>query len=665
MLGRGPLTLVVAGTVAAGCLIAALAQSSSSPDVVTVKVNSQGATIAPTMFGIFFEDINFAADGGLYPERVKNRSFEFTEPLSGWKQMELFGPAEGELDVRTEGALNENNPHYLRLHVYKPGTGYGVTNEGFRGIGVESGAEYVFSAFVRTPGDGPHTVHAAIKDESGKTIGSGTLQGFGPDWKRYESTVRATQTTQNAHLDVFVGDKGDIDLDMVSLYPKNTWQGRPNGLRKDLVQLLADMKPGFVRFPGGCIVEGRRLALRYQWKKTVGDVSERRTIVNRWNNEFETKPAPDYYQSFGLGFYEYFQLAEDIGASPLPILNCGMACQYNSSETAELDSTNQYIQDALDLVEFANGSGETNWGGLRSKMGHPAPFHLKMIGVGNEQWGPRYMERYRLFSAALRTKHPEIQIVGSAGPSPAGKEFDYGWSNMRQFKADFVDEHYYAAPEWFLKNAGRYDHYDRSGPKVFAGEYAAQTSGIAKPDNHNNWEGALSEAAFMTGLERNADVVRMASYAPLFAHVDAWQWTPDLIWFDNLHSYGTTNYYVQKLFANNVGTRIAQVQVNGSSANGVHGLYTSGAIDERTREVIVKAVNAGENVRTFKVVLDGVSGTRAGKEIVLTSDLQSENSLAAPLRVAPVETPVQADPRSIQVSLAAHSVTVLRVPYGQ
>jgi len=293
-------------------------------------------------------------------------------------------------------------------------------------------------------------------------------------------------------------------------------------------------------------------------------VAARHAIINRWNDEFSHRPAPDYFQSFGLGFFEYFQLAEDIGASPLPILNCGMACQFNSAELAPLDTVDQYVQDALDLVEFANGSPDTRWGGMRAAMGHPSPFNLRMIGVGNEQWGPQYFERYRRFADALKSKYPDIQIVAAAGPAPSGKDFEYAWTNLRNFKADYVDEHYYAAPQWFLQNTGRYDKYDRSGPKVFAGEYAAQTVAIASPQNRNTWEAALAEAAFITGLERNADVVRMASYAPLLAHVDAWQWTPDLIWFDNLRSYGTPDYYVQKLYATNIGKRIAPVSVNGS-----------------------------------------------------------------------------------------------------
>ncbi len=665
MVVRGRFRVLLAGSIAAVCWLAAWAQSPSpASHLITVQWDHPGKDVAPTMFGIFFEDINFAADGGLYPELVKNRSFEFTEPLSAWKQMELFSAAVGELDIRTDGALNENNPHYLRMHVSEPGAGFGVSNSGFRGMGVESGAEYVFSAYVRAPENGIHALHAVLKDETGAAMGTGTLQGFGREWKKYETTIRASKTALHGQLNVFVQEKGNVDLDMVSLYPADTWKGRPNGLRKDLVQLLADLKPGFIRFPGGCIVEGRRLALRYQWKKTVGDVSERRTIVNRWNDEFaDTKPAPDYFQSFGLGFFEYFQLAEDIGASPLPILNCGMACQFNSSETAALDTTSQYIQDAQDLIEFANGATSTTWGGLRARMGHPAPFHLKMIGVGNEQWGPRYLERYRLFAAALKAKHPEIELVGSAGPAPAGKEFDYLWSNLRQLKADLIDEHYYAAPDWFLQNAGRYDHYDRSGPKVFAGEYAAQTSGVARPDNRNNWRGAIAEAAFMTGLERNADVVRMASYAPLFAHVDAWQWTPDLIWFDNLHSYGTTNYYVQKLFANHVGTRMAAVTIDNQAASPADGLYASAMLDERTQEAIVKAVNVSATARAVQIAFPGLGGSTGRAFVLASSDLNAENTMAAPAAVAPVEKQVAVESGRLQANLVPYSVTVFRVPY--
>jgi alpha-L-arabinofuranosidase len=635
-----------------------LSQVQQNPVVISVDVAHPGAAISPQMFGIFFEDINFAADGGLYPELVKNRSFEFDEPLTGWHEILVINTKglespKGELDVRTEHPLNSTNPHYLRARVYEPG--YGFWNSGFRGIGVQSGAEYRFSAYIR--GGGPKALRATITDGSGREIGSGTLEGFDGNWKRYETVIRANATVQHAQLNLFVPEKGYVDLDMVSLFPVDTWNHRPNGLRKDLVQLLDDLHPGFVRFPGGCIVEGRQLLTRYRWKTTVGDIAQRKTIINRWNDEFDQRPAPDYFQSFGLGFYEYFQLAEDIGARPLPILNCGMACQFNSSETAKLDELNEYIQDALDLIDFANGPVASPWGRLRVQMGHPAPFHLEMIGVGNEQWGPRYVERYKVFAAALKAKHPEIRLVVSAGPAPSGEPFDSMWSNWRQLKADIVDEHYYMAPEWFLANTERYDRYDRSGPKVFAGEYAAQTSGIAKPDNRNNWRAAISEAAFMTGLERNGDVVQMASYAPLMAHVDAWQWTPDAIWFDNLRSYGTPDYYVQEVFANNVGTRIVPVTPR---ARG--GLYTSGSLDERTHELIVKAINDTPATWPAEIHLDGHNASGTAKGITLAgADLNAENSFEHPKAISPEAYTLEVKSGTISVQLRPYSVNVYRI----
>jgi alpha-N-arabinofuranosidase len=628
--------------------------------VIAVDAAHPGAEISRTLFGVFFEDINFAADGGLYPELIKNRSFEFADPLTGWRvEYNIttsggLGSPKGEIAVRTEEPLNPTNPHYLRLKAYEQG--YGVSNSGFRGIGVANGAEYRFSAFVRS--SGPKALRATITDAGGHEIGTGTLSGFNGTWKRYETVIRTTETADHAQFHLFLDEQGSVDIDMVSFFPVDTWNHRQNGLRKDLVQLLADMHPGFIRFPGGCIVEGRQLATRYRWKTTVGDVEQRQTLINRWNDEFDYRPAPDYFQSFGLGFYEYFQLAEDIGAAPLPILNCGMACEFNSGETAQLSQLNEYIQDALDLIDFANGPDTTPWGKLRKQMGHPEPFHLTMIGIGNEQWGPHYIERYKVFEAALKAKHPEIKLVVSAGPAPSGEEFDSLWSTWRQLKADIVDEHYYQSSDWFLKNSGRYDSYDRSGPKVFAGEYAAQSAGTARQDNRNNWKAAIAEAAFMTGLERNADVVKMASYAPLFAHVDAWQWTPDAIWFDNLRSYGTPNYYVQKVFANNVGTRIIPV-----TPHAADGLYTSASLDERSHELVITAVNDSASARAVEIQLTGASPSGTANVTTLASaDLNAENNFDHPMNVAPVSTTVPVHGSTIAQSLSPYSVTVYRFP---
>lgn len=644
-------------------LLSSLALAQQPPVAINVDAAHPGAAISPQMFGIFFEDINFAADGGIYPELVKNRSFEFQEPFTGWHAMlsvtekGIVAP-KGEISIRTDSPLNETNPHFLRINAYEPG--YGFYNTGFRGMGLQNGAEYRLSAYVRTTG--PAVIRATLTGAGAgqPSFGTGKLEGLaGRTWKRYETIIRATGTTQKAQLNLFVDGVGTVDLDMISLFPVDTWKGRPNGLRKDLVQLLAGMHPGFVRFPGGCIVEGRQLLTRYRWKTTVGDIAQRKTIINRWNNEFDHRPAPDYFQSFGLGFYEYFQLAEDIGARPLPILNCGMACEFNSGETAALDQLDEYVKDALDLIEFANGPTTTPWGKLRAQMGHPAPFHLAMLGVGNEQWGPKYVERYKIFAAALKAKHPEIKLVVAAGPSPNGETFDSMWANWRNLKADIVDEHCYMDPAWFLANANRYDHYDRNGPKVFAGEYAAQSVATVSPNNRNNWQTALAEAAFMTGLERNGDVVQMASYAPLLAHVDAWQWTPDAIWFDNLRSYGSPNFYVQNVFANNAGTRVVPV----TQFEATSGLYTSATLDERSHELIVKAINTNSSTRSAKIHWNGATSSGTAKVTTLQSaDLQAENSLDHPMAIAPVASTLAFTSSEVAAGLPPYSLTVYRIP---
>src|SRR2546425_5102347 len=640
---------------------------------ITVQVDKPGRDISPTMFGVFFEDINFGADGGLYPERVKNRSFEFPEPLMAWKQIER-GDSKGTVTVLDENPINANNSHYLHIEVEKPGEGFGAMNEGFRGMGVQRGAAYTVSLYARNvehaqrAGNArrvernPVALRIELEDESGRSLGKGRMAGLTPTWKQYAITLLPSATSLKAHLNLLAEGRGAIDVDMVSLFPKGTWNNRANGLRADLVQLLKDMKPGFLRFPGGCIVEGRYLKTRYQWKTTIGDLAKRRLIINRWNDEFKHKPAPNYYQSFGLGFYEYFQLSEDIGAEPLSIINCGMACQFNSGELVPLDQLDPYIQDALDLIEFANGPVNSSWGRLRAGMGHPAPFNLKMIGVGNEQWGPQFIERYQQFARVLKEKHPEITLVSDSGPSPNDERFHFLWVKLRDLKADIVDEHYYMAPSWFLANSDRYDNYPRSGPKVFAGEYAAQSVGIASPNNRNNWECALAEAAFVTGLERNADVVRMASYAPLFAHVDAWQWTPDMIWFDNLRSYGTPNYYVQKLFSTNKGTHILPVLLDGSPKNGQQNLYASASLDKPSGEVVLKVVNAGASPRDVRINLAGAQTVkRVGKAYVMASaDLKAENSFERPTQVSPLERQVTTA-REFNYLLAPNSLTVLRI----
>jgi alpha-N-arabinofuranosidase len=428
--------------------------------------------------------------------------------------------------------------------------------------------------------------------------------------------------------------------------------------------MIADLKPGFVRFPGGCIVEGRDLTNRYQWKTTVGPVEDRKMIMNRWNVEIESRQAPDYFQSFGLGFYEYFLLAEDLGAEPLPILNCGMSCQFNAAEVVSLEELDPYIQDALDLIEFANGEVTTKWGGLRAQMGHPEKFNMKFIGVGNEQWDEQYIERYKVFEKALRSKHPEIKIVSGSGPSAAGRYFEYGWKELKKLSPDLIDEHYYMPPDWFLKNATRYDNYDRKGIKVFAGEYAVHGKEGTESESRNTWWSALCEAAFMTGLERNADVVNMASYAPLLAHVDAWQWRPDLIWFDNLTTIGTPNYYVQKFFSNYKGTAVVPLLSNGKTLTGQDGVYASSSIDRKTGKLYVKVVNSTNQIKLVAITLGPLPYLKiAVKETLKSGSKDDFNSIANPKLIYPVSTPVKVAGRKINAEAEPLSVSVFIIDF--
>jgi alpha-L-arabinofuranosidase len=638
------------------CLTALLLSGSiSMAQTITVKVNKPLAPVQPTMWGIFFEDINFSADGGIYAELVKNRSFEFEKPLQGWKTVKEAN--NGKVLIVNRAPENAANPRYA--HITTSGN-FGLFNEGFRGMGFQKGEEYRFSILAGNA-TGNVSVKIVLLDEKGAPIGTATAGTPGKDWKKYSVSVTATETAAKGGLQVFFTGNGAVDADMISLFPAKTWKERPGGLRADLVQLLADLHPGFVRFPGGCIVEGKDLVNRYQWKKTVGPIEDRTLIVNRWNTEFPYRAPGDYYQSYGLGFYEYFQVSEDVGAEPLPILNCGMACQYNTGEVASDDDVSTYIQDALDLIEFANAGTDTKWGKLRADMGHPAPFNLKMLGVGNEQWDSQYIARYKMFESTLKTKHPEIKLVSSVGPSPDGEQFNYLWAQLKGTKADLVDEHYYKSPDWFLNNATRYDNYDRKAPHIFAGEYAAhlKEKELDQPESRNSWGSALAEAAFMTGLERNADVVNMASYAPLLAHVEAWQWRPDLIWFDNLRSVATPNYYVQKLFANFKGANTVAALENGKTLTGQDSIYASATIDASKHQLVLKVVNAATAGRPYKIKLEGGS---AGKDIVqqvLTADKLAINTLDQPKAVAPVTQKLN----NLNVTLPPSSLNVFIIPY--
>ena len=629
---------------------------------IVVNIDKPKAEIKPTMWGIFFEDINFAADGGLYAEMVKNRSFEFYRPRTGWK-VDMASKDSSHFVIQNRGTENENNPRFARVTL-KDGTDkFSVTNSGFRGMGIKQNSKYNFSIIASLHDQSDISLRIELLTEKGEKTGETIISPKGKEWKRYEAGLVSSKTDLKGSLRIWFEGKGIIDIDMVSLFPVNTWKGRPNGLRADLVQLLADLKPGFIRFPGGCIVEGYDLNLRYQWKKTIGNIEDRKTIINRWNTEFAHRLTPDYYQSFGLGFFEYFQLAEDIGAEPLPILNCGMACQFNSAEVVPLKQLDPYIQDALDLIEFANGSPDSKWGAVRSQMGHPAPFNMKYLGIGNEQWGPQYFERYVLFEKAIKAKYPDINLVSGTGPQPDDALFDYAAGALKSLHPSLVDEHYYRPPSWFRDNATRYDNYDRSSYKIFAGEYAAQSVLTCSPDNKNNWDCALSEAAFMTGLERNADVVNMVSYAPLFAHVDGWQWTPDLIWFNNLTSYGTTNYYVQKMFSTNKGTHVLNMTQDNMQLSGQNGLYASAALDKNSNEIILKIVNTSDKTRENSIVLQTSKKILPAARVteLKCENLGSLNTIDNPETVKPVDREINLKGKKVEINVAPYSFTVVRI----
>ena len=607
---------------------------------LVVQTNKIGAPVQPTMYGIFFEDINYAADGGLYAEMIKNRSFEFPQNFMGWVTY-------GNVDLKDDGPF-DRNPHYVRLG--DPGHGHkhtGLENEGFFGVSVKKGEKYRFSVWARTPDGGKSSIRVELVDTKsmGETqvIATENITVDSKEWKKYQVILTPSETQKEGKLRIFLNKpEKTVDLEHISMFPVDTWKGHENGMRKDLAQHLADLQPGVFRFPGGCIVEGTDEATRYQWKNSVGPVENRPLNENRWHYTFPHRFFPDYYQTYGLGFYEYFLLSEEIGSEPLPILNVGLICQYQNDEEHQIPESelDMYIQDALDLIEFANGDPSTTWGKVRADMGHPEPFNLKVIGIGNEQWDPIYPQRLEPFLKAIRAKYPDIKIVGSSGPNSEGKEFDYLWPEMTRLKADLVDEHFYRPESWFLEQGARYDNYDRKGPKVFAGEYACH--GRGKKWNHFN--AALLEAAFMTGLERNADVVHMATYAPLFAHVEGWQWRPDMIWFDNFSSFPTASYYVQQLYAKNKGTNVMPITMdkkNVTGAEGQNGLFASAVYDKDRNEYIVKVANTSAEDQELKINFAGMKKkdalTKVRVQTLSSEDPDAENSIENPSKIVPVE----------------------------
>jgi alpha-L-arabinofuranosidase len=622
---------------------------------ININTSKPKFDISKTLFGLFFEDINHGADGGLYSELVQNDSFEYDDKLESWTLYKKGQASEVNLEVNNDQPLNDKNTNYARLKVTNAGDGVGIINSGYKGIAVKKNAKYDFSLWGRNLNSQKVNLNVQLESADGKVISDiKTMEGFNTKWTNYETELVATSDDKDARLVVYTKDAGTIDLDMVTLFPKDTWKDVKHGLRKDLVQMIYDIKPKFIRFPGGCIVQGKEKEDMYQWKDTIGKVEERKVNKNFWG----------YYQSYGLGFYEYFQLCEDIGAEPLPVINAGMSWQTGGEDAVSNymaepgEELNKYIQDALDLIEYANGDATTTWGKKRAESGHPTPFNLKYLAVGNEQWGDVYFKRFEEFQKAINKKYPKVQLIVNSGTAASGNVFDeaWNWTKTNNFSG-LVDEHYYMPTDWFLNNTNRYDNYDRKGAKVFVGEYAAQDI-----NKKNNLETALAEAAYMTGLERNSDIVKMASYAPLFAKENDSQWTPDMIWFNGTEAYGTPNYYVQKLFSTNTGNKLLDsvvVQRNTKAS----GLYSVSSLDEATGEVIIKVVNATNSSKKVKFDLAGVSKDKlSGTEIKLsTSNIKDENSFTSKEKVAPVTKKINGMSSKFDYSFDAQSLTIIRL----
>ncbi len=630
---------------------------------LTISPSRKIRDISPMLYGVFFEDINYAGDGGLYAELIANRSFEYYDRDGKGDKRNMCWEAEGGcgFSVQTRFPLSREHANYARLD---GSAGGGIYNLGFcsEGFAVREGQSFRFSCYARNAA--PMSLVIRFADAAGKPYAEKKLSlvRAGHGWTKYTCTLTASATCACVYAHFLLGRDGTVDLDLLSLFPADTFMQRPGGMRRDIAEMIAALSPKFMRFPGGCIVEGRSFENMYGWKETVGDLSRRRTNWNRWQMEeyqLEGRSSEDYFQSYGLGFYEYFQFCEDIGAKPVPVMNAGMTCQWHEGLLADMDKLDKWIQDVLDLIEFACGSPDSEWGGRRAAMGHPEPFNLEYIAIGNEQWGPAYFERYEAFQKVLSKEHPEIRLITSAGWNSEGKDFDtaYAWMRDNRDKAYAVDEHFYKSPGWFLENVGRYDNYDRTLPKVFAGEYAAHSS----PDTAkrvNSWQAALCEAAFLTGVERNADHVVMTCYAPLLARSGHNQWQPDLIWFDRTSVYGTPSYYVQKLFSNSTGT--ALVEALPAEGPLPDTLKTVSSLSGDGGHLYCKLVNLAGQPEEITLRLEAAgTGYRECACSFLAAELDAVNSHQSPENVAPQTRKLHVSGNTLQLTLPKHSVTVL------
>ncbi|SHF23858.1 alpha-L-arabinofuranosidase C-terminal domain-containing protein [Dysgonomonas macrotermitis] len=609
-------------------------------DATIIIDKSKQKKISELLIGAFFEDISYAADGGLYAELVQNRGFEYApsdragrEPEWNSKKAWSVSGTGMEFDIDTISPVHVNNKHYAVLGITTSGAA--LVNEGFDGIAVKRGDKYYFTAFTKVLDGKGGKITIRLKDKEGKILGETFIKAASKDWKKQEAVLLAKGTSASALLEVMPEFTGKLALDMISLFPEKTFKGHRNGLRTDLAQVIADIHPRFVRFPGGCVAHGDGLHNIYNWKNTIGPLEERIPQGSIWR----------YHQSMGLGYFEYFQYCEDMGAEPLPVIAAGVPCQNSGTGRAgqqggiPMEQMGQYVQDILDLIEYANGDIKTTWGKKRAEAGHPKPFNLKYIGIGNEDLiTDVFEERFTMIYNAIKEKHPEITVIGTVGPFSEGTDYVEGWDIATKLGVPMVDEHYYQPPGWFIHNQDYYDRYDRSKSKVYLGEYASHV-----PGRHNNMETALSEALYLTSVERNGDVVSLSSYAPLLAKEGRTNWNPDLIYFNNTEVKLTTGYYVQQLYGQNSGDYYlpSAITLSNEQNNVKLRIGKSVVRDSRTNDVIIKLVNmlpvpvnakidlgdiAISDTNAVKTVLKGTPDDKTAKPIVSSCTVSKEFS---------------------------------------
>jgi alpha-N-arabinofuranosidase len=634
----------------------------AQPTTVTVQAAAVGKAISPDLVGIFFEDLSYAADGGLYAELIQNRSFDYSSrdnkdwnSLTAWKLVQRDG-GQGTAVVGTEAPLNAQNLSYAVLSVDAAGRGVGLINEGFGGIPVKAGETYNFSLFARQLTGSAAPLSIRLESKTGALLAEATIPAPTTGWKKASATLKPATTDADARLVVLATGPGKLALDMVSLFPAKTFHNRPNGLRPDLAQIIADLKPKFMRFPGGCLVHGDGLDNIYHWKDTIGPVEQRKGQSSIWR----------YHQTVGLGYFEYFQFCEDIDAKPLPVVAAGVCCQNSNYLVTKKYGIGQlglpmaqmpaYVQDVLDLIEYANGPVTSTWGAKRAAAGHPEPFGLKYLGVGNEdKITPVFEERFRLINAAVKAMHPEIVVIGTVGPNPQGEDYEKGWKLANELRLPMVDEHGYKSPQWFWDNLQRYDAYDRTKSQVYLGEWA-----VFDDKRRSTLRSAISEAAYLTSLERNADVVRFASYAPLLAKRSHTHWSPNLIYFTNTEIFPTINYHVQQLFSVNGGDTYLTTTI---SATATPATFAASSVrDSKTGDVILKLVNGDNAAKPLRIELAGAKNLPATAiaTVLAGNDANVVNDDGRPPAVWPRTAPIPIAP-AFDYEVPAHSLTVIRI----